>query len=349
VESVFRIGNKKVGKNQPVFITAELGLNHNGELALAREMIKLAAQAGVDAVKLQVFKAESFISGDLEKAKHQRESLDLNETLFDMWKRLELSESDLLELSEYAQQLDVVFYASGFDTESIDLLDRINIPVFKIASGEVTNLPLIRNIAAKGRPILMSVGMATLGEIEAAIAAIQQSGNHQVALLYCVANYPVSMEDVHLRRIKKLHQIFQLPVGYSDHTVSPWACVASVALGATFVEKHFTLNKNQPGTDHVLSADANELKMMVDAIRSVELSLGNDQWEPLAVEEEGRLLFRRGIVATTFIPKGMLITADMITTKRPAKGIQPGMLNIVTGRTARRDIPSGAPITWDDV
>jgi sialic acid synthase SpsE len=338
-----------VGENQPVFITAELGLNHNGDPNVAREMIRIAAQTGVNAVKLQVFKAESFISGNIEKAKHQKESLDADETVFDMWKRLELSENDLFALSEYAKNLGLVFYASAFDVQSIDLLHRLSVPVFKVASGEVTNLPLIRKMAQKGCPILMSVGMATLGEIESAIDVIQQTGNKQVALLYCVANYPAQLGNVHIRRIRKLRQIFNLPVGYSDHTTSPWSCIASVALGATFIEKHFTLNKDQPGTDHVLSADPTELKFIVDGIRAVELSLGTDRWEPLDTEKEGRFLFRRGIVAATFISKGTPITEEMLTTKRPAEGIQPGMLDILIGRTAQRDITSGRPITWDDV
>jgi N,N'-diacetyllegionaminate synthase len=349
VDKVFRLSNWQVGEGQPVFITAEMGLNHNGDPKLAREMIRMAAQTGVDAVKFQVFKAESFISGDITKAKHQKESLDSNETVFDMWKRLELPENKLIELSDYANSLGIVFYASAFDTQSVDLLDKISVPLFKVASGEVTNLPLLRKMAEKGRPILVSVGMASLGEIETALNAIRETGNMQVALLHCVANYPASLEHVHLRRIGKLRQIFNVPVGYSDHTTSPWACIASASMGASFIEKHFTLNKNQPGTDHILSADPAELKTIVEGVRTVELVLGNDQWEPLETEQEGRVLFRRGIVAATFIPKGTIITEHMLTTKRPAHGIQPSLFNVVAGRVAQRDISNGAAITWDDV
>jgi N,N'-diacetyllegionaminate synthase len=349
VDKVFQLGSRQIGDDQPVFITAELGLNHNGDSELAREMIRMAAQSGVDAVKFQVFKAESFISGDIAKAKHQKESLDSGESVFDMWKRLELPENKLLELSDYAKSLGMIFYASAFDAQSVDMLNKLSVPLFKVASGEITNLPLLRRMAEKGQPILMSVGMASLGEIESAITAIRESGNTKVALLHCVANYPARFEDVHLKRIRKLRQIFNVPVGYSDHTTSPWACIASVGIGASFIEKHFTLNKNQPGTDHVLSADLAELKIIVDGVRTVELALGNDQWEPLETEQEGRVLFRRGIVATTSISKGMIITEDMLTTKRPAHGIQPSLFEIVVGRIARRDIFSGAAVTWDDV
>lgn len=349
METTFQINNRQVGEGQPVFITAELGLNHNGDPKMAREMIRIAAETGIDAVKLQVFKAESFISGDLAKAKHQKESLNSDESVFDMWKRLELSENDLFELKEFAQTLGLVFYASAFDSQSIDLLDKLSVSVFKVASGEVTNLPLIKKMAEKGRPVLMSVGMATLGEIEAAIEAIRQTGNERVALLYCVANYPVQLENVHIRRINKLRQIFNLPVGYSDHTTSPWSCIASIGLGASFIEKHFTLNKDQPGTDHALSADPREMKTIVEGVRAVELSLGNDRWEPLETEKEGRFLFRRGLVATTLISKGTVITEDMLTTKRPAQGIQPAHMELVIGRTAKRDISNGSAVRWDDV
>ena len=349
MQSVFQIGDRTVGIGQPAFVTAEIGLNHDGDPNLARELIKAAADAGVDAVKFQVFRADAFISGDIAKAKYQKAALDSDETLFEVWQRLELSPEVLRELSLYVRDLGMFFYASAFDSYSVDLLEELGVQVFKVASGEVTNLPLIRKMAGKQHPMIMSVGMASLGEIEAALNAIRQTGNEEIALLHCVANYPTELADVNLRRMEKLHQVFDVPVGYSDHTTSIWAPVAAVALGAVFLEKHFTLNKNQPGTDHVLSADPVDMKAIVEGVRAVEAALGSGRLGLLETEREGRTLFRRGLVAATAIPAGTGITSDMVTAKRPAKGIEPAHLEIIIGRTARRDIASGAPITWDDI
>lgn len=337
MQSVFQIGDRTVGIGQPAFVTAEIGLNHDGDPNLARQLVKAAADAGVDAVKFQVFRADAFVSGNVDKAS------------FEKWQRLELSPDVLLELSNYARDLGVIFYASAFDSQSVDLLEELGVQVFKVASGEVTNLPLIRKIAEKQHPIIMSVGMASLGEIEAALNAIRQTGNEQVALLHCVANYPTELADVNLRRMEKLRQVFDVPVGYSDHTISIWPSVAAVALGAVFLEKHFTLNKNQPGTDHVLSADPAEMKAIVEGVRAVEAALGSDRLELLETEQEARIRGRRGLVAAKAIAAGTVITPDMVTAKRPATGIEPAHLEIVIGRMARRNIASDAPITWDDI
>jgi N,N'-diacetyllegionaminate synthase len=347
MKDVFEIGKRRVGWRQPTLITAEIGLNHDGNPELARQLIEAAAGAGVDAVKFQVFRASSFISGDLAKAKHQKASLDSGETVFEMWKRLELSSSELESLCKYARSLGLIFHASAFDQESVEFLDSLGVELFKIASGEVTNLPLIRGTAETGKPIIMSVGMASLGEIERALEVIQAAGNDSVVLMHCVANYPAKPNDLHLRRIPKLRQVFGLPVGYSDHTVAPWACIAAVTLGATFIEKHFTLNKDQPGTDHVLSADGSEMESIVAGIREVEPALGEEQLNLLETEKEGRTLFRRGIVATRTIPSGTVITSEMITAKRPATGIEPQHSELVVGRKTLCEIAEGAPVTWD--
>ena len=349
MQSVFQIGDRKVGIGQPVFITAEIGLNHNGNPELARKLIKAAADAGVDGVKFQVFRADTFISGDIAKAKCQKARLDSNEMLFEMWQRLELSPTVLHELSIYARDLGMFFYASAFNFESVELLEELGVQVFKVASGEVTNLPLIRRMAEKHHPMIMSMGMASLGEIEAALNAIRRTGNNQVALLHCVANYPTELADVNLRRMEKLRQVFDVPVGYSDHTTSIWSSVAAVALGAVFLEKHITLDKNQPGTDHILSADPAEMKAIVQGVRAVEAALGSARLEMLETEQEGRTLFRRGLVAAKAIPAGTVIASDMVTAKRPATGIEPAHLEIIIGRMARRNIANGAPITWEDV
>lgn len=349
MKNVFQIERKPVGCGCPAFITAEIGLNHDGKPEVARELIRAAAGAGVDAVKFQVFRAESFISGDIDRAKHQKTALGSDETVFEMWKRLELPPAELGKLCDYARSMGLVFYASAFDGESVEILNGLRVGAFKIASGEVTNLPLIKTVAEGERPIIMSVGMASLGEIEEAVGVIRAAGNEELALMHCVANYPAEPADVHLRRIAKLQQVFGLPVGYSDHTASPWACIASVAFGASFIEKHFTLDKNRPGTDHALSADAAEMGEIVRGIRFTEAALGKEELGLLETEREGRTLFRRGLVAVRDIPAGTVITAEMIAAKRPASGIQPKHVDLVVGRRASRDIPNGAPIGWGDV
>ena len=347
MKDTFEIAKRTVGWKQPAFITAEIGLNHDGNLELAGQLIEAAAASGVDAVKFQVFRASSFISGDLTKAKHQKAALDSTESIFEMWKRLELSPADLRTLHGTANKLGLVFYASAFDCESVKFLNELDVPLFKIASGEVTNLPLLRATAEAGKPIIMSIGMATLGEIEAALEAIREAGNDRVVLMHCVANYPAKPGDVHLRRISKLRQVFGLPVGYSDHTTAPWSCVASIGFGASFIEKHFTLNKNRPGTDHALSADLSEMKAIVEGVREVEAAVGEDRLGLLETETEGRTLFRRGLVATREIAAGTVITAEMVTAKRPAIGIEPRHYEMVIGRKVVTDIASGAPITWE--
>lgn len=349
MQKVFKIEGKKVGIGQPAFITAEIGLNHNGDPDLARKLIKTAADAGVDAVKFQIFKAETFISGKNGKAVNQEVRNSLEDSDMEMWKRLELAPEMVSSLKKYTGDLGMIFYASAFDSKSVDLLEDIGVQVFKVASGEVTNLPLIRKMAEKQHPIIMSVGMATLGEIERALNVVRESGNKNITLLHCVANYPTKIADVNLRRMKKLRHIFNLPVGYSDHTTSIWASIASAALGAVFIEKHFTLDKNQTGADHILSADPAEMKAIVEGVRCVESALGSDDLSLLEMEKDGRVLFRRGLVAAKSIPTGTVISHELVKAKRPAIGIEPSLIEIVIGRKARRGISVGSPITWDDI
>lgn len=349
MENSFSVGNRQIGAGHPAFITAEIGINHDGDPAAARRMIQAAAQAGADAVKFQAFRADAFVSPKLAKSSHQEAALGAGESVFEMWQRLELSERDFRMLAEYAAELGVIFYASPFDAESVDMLAEIGAPLYKVASGELTNLPLIRRMAQKGLPMVLSVGMASLGEIEAALGVIYASGNRHAALLHCVANYPADPGNVHLRRITRLRQVFGVPVGYSDHTLSIWPSIAAVALGASLLEKHFTLDKTMPGCDHALSADPADLRALVEGVRAVEPALGSEDLTLLENESEGRILFRRSLMAACDIPAGAVLTAAMVAIKRPASGIEPAHLDIALGRTARRDIPAGDPITWRDV
>lgn len=349
MESVFQINQRNVGLGQPCFITAEIGINHDGEPETAERMVQVASECGVDAVKFQVFQADSFVSADIQKAAHQKATLGPDRTVADMWRRVQLSPETLARLSDLAGKCGIALYASAFDPRSVELLGSLGVPMFKVASGELTNLPLIRQVAEMGSPILISVGMATLGEIEAALNSIAKTGNNMVGLLHCVSDYPCDPQKVNLKRMVTLRKAFGVPVGYSDHTDSVWACVAAVTMGASFIEKHFTLNKNRPGTDHALSADPPEIARLVEGIRTVEAALGKESFDLSVLEHEGRVLFRRGLVANQTILQGTTITATMISSKRPARGISPADSDLIVGREARRDIPEGAPITWEDV
>lgn len=349
MQKEFSIGTRMCGVGFPAFITAEVGLNHNGDVETALRLIDAAAETGVDAVKFQVFKAESFVSGDIQKAAHQKRSLQEEETLWEMWKRLEFFKDDISRLAERALSHDLIFYASPFDEDSVEMLVGMGAPVMKIASGEVTNLPLVAAMAATGLPVIMSVGMASLGEVEVAMETAANAGCDKLALLHCVANYPAELKDVNVARMAELERLFEVPVGFSDHTVGHYASVTAAALGASFVEKHFTLDRNLPGTDHTLSADPAMMKEMVTGIRAAEVAVGSSSLTRLSCEEEGRTLFRRGLVATTDIPAGTVIDGSMVGAKRPATGIPPGSRDIVIGRTARQDIASGEPILWEYV
>jgi len=349
MKNIIKVGSKKIGEGNPAFITAEIGLNHNGDPELAKKMIYQASSAGVDAVKFQIFHADSFISKNIEKAKHQSERLDQDTDVFQMWQRLELTFDTLISLKKYSESIGVIFYASAFDFESVELLANLNVSLFKIASGEITNLPLIKRMASLQKPMMISVGMATLGEIEEAITTILQTGNDNIVLLHCVANYPTDYENVNLRRMNTLKNIFQLPTGYSDHTTTIWPSIAAVTLGAVCIEKHFTLDKSLPGTDHLISADPTEMKTMINGIRICETSLGFNKFELLSSELEGRTLFRRGIVAIKDLKKDTILAPEMLTFKRPATGIEPKYLEIIIGKKITRDICDGEPITWQDI
>jgi sialic acid synthase SpsE len=349
MEQSIPIGHKNVGAKNPAFITAEIGINHNGDLKLAQEMIQAAARVGVDAVKFQAFRAESFVSKKTAKAGHQKSALAETESTYDMWKRLEFSAEDFRFLKGEADRLGLVFLSSALDDESLAILASLDIPAYKIASGDVTHLPFLRAVAALKKPIILSVGMATVTEIAEAVDTIHSQGNRQIVLLQCTALYPAPMAEVNLAKIKKLREVFEVPVGFSDHTTSIWTPPAAVTLGACLIERHFTLDKTLPGTDQAMSADPQEMGIIVEGIREVEAARGKGVIGPADSEEEGRTLFRRGLIAAGSIPRETRITAEMIRIKRPARGIAPKHVDLVIGRVARKDIAADEPITWDAV
>lgn len=343
-----KIADKIIGEGEPCFIIAEAGVNHNGDIELAKELIDAARNARADAVKFQTFKAEKVVTQNAEKAEYQKETTEKG-SQYEMIKKLELTEEDFNDLADYAKKKNIVFLSSPFDKESVDLLDEINVPVFKVASGEITNFPLLTHIAKKEKPIILSTGMTTLGEVEEALNVIRSEGVKDTILLHCVSDYPAKMKDVNLRAMETLKRAFKLPVGFSDHTLGITVPIAAVALGACVMEKHFTLDKNLPGPDHKASLEPNELKEMVKAIRDVEKALGDGIKRPTKNEDDVKRVVRRSIVARVDIPDGTIITGDMIEVKRPGTGIEPKYMKMVVGKRAKVNIKKDDLIIWNEL
>jgi len=344
-----KIGDRLIGPGEPCFIIAEAGVNHNGDIRLAKKLIDAAKEAGADAVKFQTFKAEEVAAPVAKKADYQKATTSPEESQLDMIKKLELSAKDFEELYSYAQKKGIIFLSTAFDKGSADLLQKLGVPAFKIPSGEINNFPFLKYIAGKGRPVILSTGMSTLKEVEKAVSVILQEGIKEIILLHCVSCYPARIEDTNLRAMETLKQAFNLPVGLSDHSLGIIVPVAAVALGACVIEKHFTLDKNLPGPDHKASLEPDELKEMVNGIRDIEKALGNGIKQPVAAEEEVKQVARRSIVAVADIPKGTVITAEMLGVRRPGTGIEPARLNEIIGKKAKKNIKSGDLIAFADV
>lgn len=344
-----RISNQAVGEGQPCFIIAEAGVNHNGDVNLARKLIDVAKEAGADAVKFQTFKAEEVVTKSAPKAPYQKKSTGVSESQFEMLKKLELSPKHFEDLFDYARKQEMMFLSSAFDKGSIDLLAEMGVPAFKVASGEITNFSLLKHIAGKQKPIILSTGMAVLGEIEEALKVIREEDVDEIILLHCVSAYPAKTEDMNLKAMATLRYAFGLPVGLSDHTVGITIPIAAVALGACVIEKHFTLDKKLPGPDHRASLAPKELKQMVAAIRDVERAMGNGIKWLTAEEGKNKKAVRRSLVARADIPKGAVITGEMLAIKRPGTGLEPKFLNLVVGRKAKGNIKSGEVINLSKV
>ncbi|MFC1926811.1 N-acetylneuraminate synthase [Chloroflexota bacterium] len=342
-----KIADRLIGEGEPCFIIAEAGVNHNGDVRLAKKLVDIAKDAGVDAVKFQTFKAENVVTAEAEKAEYQKASTNSGGSQYEMIKKLELTRSDFGELFDYAEMKGIIFLSTPFDKESVDLLNELGVPAFKIGSGEMTNLPLIKHVAKKGKPVILSTGMSTLTEVEEALQVIKDEGTEDIILLHCVTAYPAEVEEVNLKAIETLRSAFKLPVGFSDHTTGISAAIAAVALGAVSVEKHFTLDKKLIGPDHKASLEPEELKQMVRAIREVEKAMGDGEKRSTETEEQIKKVARRSIVAGIDITQGTVITEEMLHIKRPGTGIQPKHLQKVIGMTARIAIKRDEILTTD--
>lgn len=321
-------------------IIAEAGVNHDGDLDVALQLVRVAADAGVDMVKFQTFVADRMVAHHAPKAGYQVATTDGAESQREMISRLELSRSDHEALIRECEKLGVRFFSTGFDLESLDMLIELGIDRIKVPSGELTNLPYLRHVATKGVPVILSTGMATLGEIEDAIMVMEEGGvrRSDLTVLHCNTEYPTPMGDVNLRAMGNIASAFNIAVGYSDHTLGIELPVAAVALGATVIEKHFTLDRNRAGPDHRASLEPAELKAMVSAIRNIEKAMeGDGVKRPSPSEIKNRDIARKSLVAQTAIRAGEQFTAGNVTAKRPGTGISPMRWDEVMGRTASRD------------
>lgn len=318
-------------------IIAEAGDNHNGSRELAFQLIDKAVEAGADCVKFQTFITEEIISKRAEKAEYQKAATGSDESQYQMVKKLELSFEQFRELQKYAEERGITFLSTPFDIPSVEFLDSINIPCFKIPSGEITNLPYLIKIAETGRDVIMSTGMAELNEIENAINILREYGSGDISLLHCNTEYPTPYEDVNLRAMLTLKEKFGVRVGYSDHTQGIEVPIAAVALGAEIIEKHFTLDHNMDGPDHKASLEPDELKQMVDGIRKTEKALGNGIKTASPSEKKNIQIARKSIVARRNIEKGEILTEENLAVKRPGNGISPMRWYEVIGTKAIRD------------
>jgi len=320
-----------------VFIIAEAGVNHNGRLELAKKLVDKAKEAGADCVKFQTFVSRNIVSRDAEKAYYQKTQTGSDESQLSMLQKLELSFQDFIDLNNYCKSRDIKFLSTAFDLESIEFLNSLDMGMWKIPSGEITNLPYLIKIAKTHKPIILSTGMSTMDEIKTAVNALNINGCGAITLLHCTTEYPAPYAEVNLKAILTIRDAFDLDVGYSDHTIGIEIPVAAVAIGATVIEKHFTLNRNMEGPDHKASLEPYELKNMVSAIRNIELAMGTGDKKPTESEIKNMTIARKSIIASRSIKKGEVFSDDNLTVKRPGNGISPMRWYEVTGQKAIKD------------
>lgn len=320
-----------------VFIIAEAGVNHNGSLELAKKLVDAAKDAGADCVKFQTFVSKNIVSKNAVKAEYQKQQTEPEESQQDMLKKLELSFDEFVELNEYCKSKSIEFMSTAFDFDSIDFLDSLEMGTWKIPSGDITNLPYLIKIAKLNKPVILSTGMSTMVDIRSAIKALKENGAAELTVLHCTTEYPTPFEDVNLRAMNTIKKEFGVKVGYSDHTKGIEVPIAAVALGATVIEKHFTLDRNMEGPDHKASLEPNELKAMVDSIRHIELALGNGMKQPAESEKKNMAVARKSIIASKEIKAGEIFTENNLTVKRPGDGISPMRWFDIIGKPAPRD------------
>jgi N,N'-diacetyllegionaminate synthase len=320
-------------------IIAEAGVNHNGDMELAKQLIDVAAEAGADFVKFQTFKADRLATRTAKKADYQNESTDIKESQYEMLERLELTLDMHKELIAHCAMRNIRFFSTGFDVESLDMLASLGLDSFKVPSGEITNLPYLRHVGLISKSVILSTGMANMGEIEAAIEVLEQAGvvRTNITVLHCTTEYPTPMREVNLRAMQSIQKAFGVAVGYSDHTVGIEVAIAAVAMGASVIEKHFTIDRNLAGPDHKASLEPNELKSMVTSIRNIEFALGDGVKRITPSEAKNKPIARKSLVAKCAISRGDVFTAENLAVKRPGSGVSPMRWDEVIGRIASSD------------
>lgn len=347
--NAFSINGRAVGPGSPCYIIAEAGVNHNGDFQIAKRLVEIAATAGADAVKFQTFSADRLATRAAPKAEYQKSSGAVNESQYEMLKRLELSDAAHRELRALCDQHGIAFMSSPFDEESATFLQSLNVGALKIPSGELTNLPYLRHCANLGVPVVVSTGMANLLEVAEAVEALRATSAVPLALLHCVSNYPAPPESSNLRAMDTLRSAFQVPTGFSDHTEGKDVALAAIALGANIIEKHFTLDRSLPGPDHSASLAPAELRDYIASIRRIELALGDGRKLPALSEDSTAKVARKSIVAKTSLPAQTKLSAEMLTMRRPGHGLPSKYLPVVLGRTLRVPVSEGTVLSWDDL
>ena len=344
---IIKIGNDLIGDNQPTFIVAEAGINHNGDIETAKKLITAAKECGANAVKFQAFTAERLCDLSLEETKDVEALTGGTKSSYMLYKSVELSDEQIMELDAFAKEEGILFFLSVFDEDRVDFLDSINTSCYKISSGDLTHLPLLRYAAKKKRPMVLSTGMATMEEVKKAVKAIEDEGNNQIVILHCTADYPPKDEEVNLAVLGTLQKEFNYPIGFSDHSVGIEIPLAAGALRSTMIEKHFTLDHKMNGPDHKLSADPAQLKQLVSGIRKIELARGSNIKEPTQAERKVLFNSRRGIKIAKDIKEGEELSLDMLKIVKPSAGIHPEHLMELVGRKINKNMKRNDPLEWE--
>ena len=336
-----------IGSGQPCFVIAEAGVNHNGDIELAKRLIEVSAKAGADAVKFQSFRADRLVTSAAPTARYQREATAGEESQLHMLRRLELPQEAHYKLQSVCRVQQVLFLSTPFEEESANFLEGLGVPAFKISSGDLTNLPFLTHVGRMGRPVILSTGMGTMDEVRTAVDTLEKAGNCHIVLLHCVSTYPTDPADVNLRAMQTMMRTFSCPVGFSDHTEGIEVSLAAVALGAAVIEKHVTLDRSLPGPDHRASLEPQKFEELVKGIRNIERALGHGRKIPVAAEAEMAAVARKSVVAARDIDAGTALTDDMLAIRRPGTGLSPDARPSLIGRRVSASIKAGTPITRD--
>jgi len=346
----FSIMNKKIGNDYPIFLIAEAGINHNGIISLAKKLVDLAVKAECNAIKFQTFITEDLLLTETPKAEYQKSKREESETFYEMIKKYELSQEDFRELNKYCREKGIIFLSTPFDEISVNFLAELNVPAFKIGSGDMNNFPLLELICSYKKPILLSTGMSTLDEVKETVEFVRSNNISDIAIFQCTTNYPTSLEEINLNVIDLYKQEFPFAlIGFSDHSLGMEASIGAAAKGVKIIEKHITLDKNMEGPDHSASLGPDELFNWVKSVRNIEKALGTKKKVPTESEKEIAKIARKSIVTIKDLKEGEILTDEHISIKRPGSGIPPKYFKTILGKKILKDISKNSIISWEDI